>query len=59
MNQKRSTQFRYLFHDRQSYRKFKKAYSGASLATRLETIAMAEKIIASGPVKNMEIKDAN
>lgn len=55
MNQKRAKQFRYLFNDRQSYRRFKKAYSSAPLSKRLDTIAMAEKIHAAGPIKHLEI----
>lgn len=55
MNQKRSKQFRYLFNNRQAYRRFKKAYTSAPLTKRLETIAMAEKIHATGPIKHMEI----
>lgn len=55
MNQNKSKLFRNLFHDRQSYRRFKKAYSSANVEKRLKTIAMARRIKATGPVKNMEI----
>lgn len=55
MNQRNSKLFRYLFHDKAAYRKFKKAYTRSSTDKRLETIAMAKKIKATGPVKNMEI----
>lgn len=55
MNQSKAKLFRDLFHDRQSYRKFKKAYTGSPLDKRLATIAMARKIKSTGPVKNMEV----
>jgi hypothetical protein len=47
--------FRNLFNEKESYRRFKKAYTAAPLQKRLETIAMAKKIKATGSVKHMEI----
>lgn len=57
MNQNKSKLFRYMFHHRKDYRRFKKAYSGADISTRLKTIAMAQRIKATGPVKNIEAPD--
>lgn len=57
MNQKKAKLFRYLFHNKAAYRKFKKAYTGSPIEKRLATIAMAQKIKATGPVKNMELPD--
>lgn len=47
--------FRDLFNDRQSYRKFKKAYSSAPLEKRLKTIAMARRIKNTGTIHNVEV----
>jgi hypothetical protein len=55
MNSQKAKLFRYLFNDRQSYRKFKKAYSGSGIQKRLETIKMAKKIKATGNVKNVRL----
>lgn len=55
MNGNKSTLFRYLFHDRKAYKKFKKAYTSAPIDKKIATILMAEKIKATGPVKNVEM----
>lgn len=47
--------FRDLFHDRQSYRRFKKAYSSSPLEKRLATIAIARRIKATGEIHNVEV----
>lgn len=57
MNQSKSKLFRDLFHDRQSYRKFKKAYAAANVGKRLEIIAVARRIKATGPVKWIQPTD--
>lgn len=57
MNQQKSKLFRNLFHDHRSYRKFKKAYSSASMEKRLETIKMARRIKDTGPVKWVQPTD--
>lgn len=53
MNNRNAKLFRDLFHDRQSYRKFKKAYTSANVEKRLETIAMARRIKDTGEVHNV------
>lgn len=55
MRQTNAKLFRYLFHDKQSFRKFKKAYSGSSLDKRLKTIETAKKIKATGSINHMEV----
>lgn len=57
MNQQKAKLFRPLFNTRYSYRKLKKAYSGASRETRLKTIATAKRIKETGPVHHMEVPD--
>lgn len=55
MNGRRAAEFRPLFNNKNSFRQFKKAYTSAPLSKRLETIAMAKKINATGNIKHMEI----
>jgi hypothetical protein len=57
MRQRNAKLFRYMFHNRRAYRRFKKAYTHAPIEKRLATIAMAQKIRATGPVKDIEGPD--
>lgn len=58
MNQQKTKLFRPLFHDKRSFRRFKKAYASTSAEKRLKTIATARKIKATGPIKHMEVNHA-
>jgi hypothetical protein len=55
MRNRNAKLFRPLFNSRQSYRKFKKAYTASPLEKRLETITMARKIKATGTIHHGEI----
>jgi len=57
MNQKRVKLFRPLFSNKQDFRRFKRAYTGRDLATRLETIRVAKR--AKGKqIHHLEVPDA-
>lgn len=59
MNQSKVKLFKSIFPDKNSFRAFKAAYAHAPLRKRLELIKTAKKIRSGGPVKHMEINNAD
>lgn len=55
MKNRNAKLFRPLFNNRQSYRKFKKAYTESSLEKRLETIKVAQRVKTTGTIYHKEV----